>query len=40
MSRAFTRADKVALMTIECGMSLLPWQFDVLAAYFPDEETP
>lgn len=34
----FTQADAVALMAIESGFSLQPWQFDMLAAYFPDPE--
>lgn len=37
----FTAADGVALMAIESGMTLQPWQFDVIAAYFPDnDESP
>lgn len=32
----FTAADGVALMAIELGMSLTPWQFDVLAALYAE----
>lgn len=30
----FTAADGVALMAIEAGLSLQPWQFDYLARFF------
>lgn len=30
----FTTADGIALMAIESGMSLQPWQFDYLAAIY------
>ena len=37
----FTAADGVAMMAIECGLSLAPWQFDFLARFFPEhDETP
>ena len=36
LPEGFTTADGVALMAIECGMSLAPWQFDYLAKFFPE----
>ena len=37
----FTAADGVAMMAIECGLSLAPWQFDFLARFFPEtRESP
>lgn len=33
----FTAADGVAMMAIESGMSLQPWQFDYLARLFPQD---
>lgn len=34
----FTDADKVALLTIEVGLTLEPWQFDYLAAVLSKTE--
>lgn len=34
LPEGFTAADGVALMAIESGMSLQPWQFDYLARLF------
>jgi hypothetical protein len=32
----FTAADGVAIMAIESGLALEPWQFDFLAGWFSD----
>jgi hypothetical protein len=34
----FTAADGVALMAIESGLTLQPWQFDYLARFFPETQ--
>ena len=36
LPEGFTAADGVALMAIESGFSLEPWQFDVIARHFPE----
>lgn len=37
LPEGFTAADGVALMAIESGLSLQPWQFDYLAAFFAED---
>jgi hypothetical protein len=37
LPEGFTTADGVAIMAIERGVSIEPWQFDWLARWFPDD---
>lgn len=39
LPEGFTAADGVAMMALESGFSLAPWQFDAIARWFP-EVTP